>query len=96
MPDDTEHVQLWARYLEATGELMNAQRAYFQACAAELEAKLNTYFARPGSSHAERERTADHAALVFSSEKLGLKGEVLALEAEIGYLRDRLGVLAHG
>lgn len=93
MADETEQAQLWARYLEATGELMAAQRSYYLATAAELEAKLNTYFARPGSTHAERERTADHAALTFSSEKLGLRGEILALEAEITYLRDRLGVL---
>lgn len=90
---DDEQGTLWARYLEATGELMAAQRAYFMATAAELEAKLNTYFAQPGSSHAERERFADHAALTFSSEKLNLRGEVAALEAEITYLRDRLGVL---
>lgn len=95
MPDP-ELDQIWARYREATGELMAAQHAYYQATAAELQAKLNTYFTYQGASHAERERHADHAALVFSSEKLGLRGEVAALEAEIMFLRDRLGFLGHG
>jgi hypothetical protein len=85
---DTPPAVLYADYESTSIRLQNALSELAQARAAQLEAKIATWFNTPADTLKQRDMQADQAAGNFTRD-------IFVMQGECDALRERLSLIDH-